>query len=294
MILLEINQTDYLTPIKDIPYYTDFISKYSYITISCNVSQGVLIPVRGNEKDELDADVTEFINAMPEDSRKRRQFYRVYAKGSHIDVGDVIQENENRTFASEYFIGEANKNNMSPRELVLRTLNCNVFLQYYFLLEETLKNLFLESNKSYDPKKITGSQAITLCLSKRLNNFNNKNKFIRLISERSKFFKTWKTLSLTWDLLTLIRNRCVHYNNIYDTISIARLNDSIDLILKELSKSEENDLTSLFFMNSMEKIVDQIEGNGYILFNNTLENIIRNTSIFVIESLYLCEIELVA
>jgi len=294
MILLQINQTDYLTPIKDIPYYTDFISKYCHITISCNVSQGILIPLRGNENDELDEDVTEFINTMPEDSRKRREFYRKFAKGSHIDVGDVIQENEKRTFASDYFIGEANKNNISPRELVLRTLNCNVFLQYYFLLEETLKNLLLESNKSYDPKKITGSQAITLCLNKRLNKFKNKDKFIRLISERSKFFKTWKTLSLTWDLLTLIRNRCVHYNNKYDTISVAKLNDSIDLILNELSKSEGNEMTSLFFMESMEKIVDQIEVNGYILFNFTLENMIRNTSIFVIESLYLCEIELVA
>lgn len=143
MILLEINQTDYLTPIKDIPYYTDFISKYSYITISCNVSQGALIPVHGSEKDELDADVTEFINAMPEDSRKKRKFYRVHAKGSHIDVGDVIQENENRTFVSDYFTGEANKNNISPRELVLRTLNCNVFFAILFPIGGNFKEFIL-------------------------------------------------------------------------------------------------------------------------------------------------------
>ncbi|MDM2740944.1 hypothetical protein [Citrobacter sp. Cu096] len=291
MILLNINQTDYLTPIKDIPYYTDFISKYAHITITCSVSQGILIPIHKNEKDALDADVTAFINTIPEDSKKRRKIYREYAKGSHLDVGNMIQENESRTFASDYFIGEANKNNISPRELVLRTLNCSVFLQYYFLLEETLKNLFLETNKSYDPKKIKGSQAITLCLNRRLNNFKNKDKFLKSISERSKFFTTWKTLSLTWDLLTLIRNRCVHYNNTYDTMAITRLNNSIDLILGELNKSEGGNLTALFFMNSMEDIVSHIEENGYILFGNTLENIIRNTSIFIIESLYLCEIE---
>ncbi|AGS59796.1 hypothetical protein [Proteus mirabilis] len=291
MILLNINQTDYLTPIKDIPYYTDFISKYSYITTACNVLQGMIIPVHKDDKDVLDENVTAFINTLPEDSIKRRKLYRVYAKGAHIDVGDIIQENEKRTFASTYFIEEANKNNISQRELVLRTLNNNVFLQYYFLLEETLKNIFLETNASYDPKKITGSQAITLCLNRRLNHFKNKDRFIKSISERSKFFITWKTLTLTWDLLTLIRNRCVHHNNLYDTTSINKLKKIIDKILKELKKSEGSDLTALYFSNSIESIISNIEENGYILFNNTLENMVRNTSIFIIESLYLCEIE---
>lgn len=289
MILLNINQTDYLVLDKRVEYFDKFISKYSFITVSSNLCQGSLIPENNEQRIYLESDIYDFLKEMPNESNTRRRNYRHFALSAGLNVGNLVQDSEKRNFTSDYFIGEAEKNKISPRELGLRVLNSHAFLQYYFLLEESLRDLFIELHRDYDVKKIKNSQAITLCLKKRLEKSNNLTPFIQQLSDRSKFFLNWKVLTLMWELFTLIRNRCVHYNNNYDKKSLSRLHVIINNIRTELNEKEDLLLTSLYFSNSWGDVLEKVESDGYMLFNDTLENMIRNTSIFVMESLSLCE-----
>jgi len=294
MLLLTSMFTDYLPPdknISDILWYNKFITQFSKMTVACIVSQCNLSPEMFNEKEiDLDNAIESFINNIPENSKINRDRYKSLCMAIHIDPGEMKQDNEDRIFSSDAFIEEAKKNEISSRELVIRTMNANAFLNYFFLIEETIKSIYVDATS--DDAFFTAKHTIQKLLKKILIDENLYKNFNNEIYKRSKFFVTFNSLSETWRLLTLIRNRYVHHGNIYDKSAKNQFNQIVNKILKELNRYEDElILTICFFLEKIECLKKQINQNNSIIFDDVLENIIRNTSLFIMESLYICKVQ---
>lgn len=112
MALLQSCLIDVLKPEEGIfSYYESFLSRYSLITVIAIVSQCSLLPetYEGMTKEDMDGDIDGMIQGLPAGSEEKRKAYRIFCLGAHIDPGESVQENENRTFASELFIQDAKK-----------------------------------------------------------------------------------------------------------------------------------------------------------------------------------------
>lgn len=294
MLLLTSTFVDYLSPdenISDILWYNKFVTQFSKMTVSCLVSQcNLTTEMFGEKKTVLDSIINNFIKTIPESSQRIRDSYKSLCMSAHICPGELKQDKEDRIFSSDAFIKEAEKNEISSRELVIRTMNANAFLNYFFLIEETIKSIYIDATP--DCRFFTAKHTINKLLKEKLTNEDLYNDFNKEIYKRSKFFITFKSLSDTWQLLTLIRNRYVHHGNIYDKLAEDQFNQIVEKILDEL-KSDENELilTKFFFQQSIECFQKQINQSNSIIFDNVLENIIRNTSLFIMESLYICEVQ---
>ncbi|EFC4407122.1 hypothetical protein HEK46_022725 [Escherichia coli] len=289
MLLLTTTFSDYLTPDDkvDIPYYDKFISQFTKMTISCVVSQCNLMPEMFQEdRSVLEHHINDFIKGIPDSAKQIRKNYKHYCLACGISPGHMKQEKEQRTFSSEYFIKEAEDNKISCRELILRTMNANAFLNYFFLIEETIKSICLEVIPS--DVQYTGKDTISKLLKSKIKHEGFIDEFNKELYERSQFFLNFKALIELWRLLNLIRNRYVHYNNTYDSSAKKQFSKLVDKILEEL-KDDDLLLTCNLFINEMEIFEGQLENSDSIVFNDALENIIRNTSVFIMESLYVCE-----
>ncbi len=289
MILLTSTFSDYLTPDNevDIPYYNKFIKQFSKMTVSCIVSQCNLMPEMFQEdKNVLNKHIDTFIKDIPKAAEDIRRDYKNYCLAAGIFPGEIQQEKEKRTFSSDYFRKEAEENKISCRELIIRTMNANSFLNYFFLLEESIKNIYLDINSSNG--FFSAKDTIKKCLKSKIEHEDIVDEFNNELYKRSKFFLTFESLIELWKLLNLIRNRYVHYNNIYDGSAKSQFTKLVDGILKEL-EGDDLLLTANYFIDAMKIFEEQLKSSDSIIFNDTLENIIRNTSIFIMESLYICE-----
>ncbi|AFH91923.1 hypothetical protein [Providencia stuartii] len=289
MILLTSTFSDYLTPDNEVdtPYYNKFIKQFSKMTVSCMVSQCNLMPEMFQEdKNILDKHIDTFIKDMPEAAEHIRKNYKMYCLAASVSPGEIQQEKEKRTFSSDYFRKEAEENKISCRELVIRTMNASAFLNYFFLLEESIKNIYLDINSSNE--YLTAKNTIKKCLKGKIKHEDIVDEFNNELYKRSKFFLTFESLIELWKLLNLIRNRYVHNNNIYDDSAKSQFTKLVENIIKEL-EGDELLPTVNYFIDAMETFENQLKNSDSIIFNDTLENIIRNTSIFIMESLYICE-----
>lgn len=290
MILLLSNQNSLLTPTIDCKYYNFFFRQYTLISVSNLVSQCYLIPPN-NRVDRIcfDNEIQDFINSIPQITKDETQFFKIISMGMNFDQGAFIQESEKRSFISDIFTDEAKKQNISSRELVIRELNASAFLNYFTLLESSIKKMYFDIFIDDSNKQLSGGMIIEISLNKILKQKKIKGKFEKQLALRSKFFLNFKVLVATWGIINKIRIRKIHYNCFFDEEDINFLKDKIENIAALYRKGrKKNCLNTLhLFCIKIEEIIEQIEKDRYILFNDSIENIVRNTSVYVMEALYL-------
>lgn len=290
MTLLQSFLIDVLKPVKGVfTYYEVFLSRYSLITVTAVISQCSLDPNTyiGMTKAELDKDIDTAIEGLPAASEKKREIFRVLSYGMHIDQGIIVQENEERTFASELFTKDAQKHSLSNREMILRGLNSSAFLNYFFLLEDILKTIYIDLLKPKN-KFISGSETINLCLRGILSEATIKDSFNQELFSRSKFFFDIHSLNLLWSLLNLIRNQIAHTNGFYDDKAKQSFDRRLEKLIDYFSKNDADLISINMISDVFDKYKIQINETNYLIVDDSLENIIRNISIFIMESLYVC------
>ncbi|MCK2094596.1 hypothetical protein [Thauera aromatica] len=278
----------------DPSYYAAFLSQYTLLTVPAIFSQAILTPgpFEGGDKGSLDSDVDMFVNDLPENAKARRKQYRALCHAVHLEPGEMPQDKEERTFVSELFINRSREVGMSNRELILSALNASAFLNYFFLLEDTLKNLHYKTcrpaKSAKDGATISGGGIISVYLKGILEAKGITSIFNEELARRSKFFANFDTLSATWSLMNIIRNRLVHHGGYYTPgmrgIFSRCLQDIVDTL-----PGDEHLVTLNLFLDRFEPIEDEVNKTGRLIFCDALENCIRNTSIYVIESLLLSE-----
>lgn len=273
----------------EITYYKNFISKYSTITVSAIVSQLTFLPDTYIDmtQETLDNDIENLIKSIPEAAEKRRHAYPHYTLAAGIDSGEIIQNEEKRSFITEAFYKKTKIYNLSSREMILRELNSSTFLNYFFIIEDTLKNIYFQNTNTN--RHIGSSKLISEILEGILNYKNIKNIFETELNMRSKFFINFLSLNRMWKLLNFIRNRLVHFNGYYDDEAITLFIQYYEKILNIYDNNDSMLISISYFIDTIEKYKKQIEETNYLIIDDTLENIIRNISIFIMESLYVSE-----
>jgi len=294
MLLLTSALFDTLKPSPEcsVKYYRTFISQHMAITTSTIVAQCNLMPeMFGEPKKAIDDHIDNFIGQIPERSESIREEYKFHCMAGHIDPGSLIQENEPRIFISDSFKSKAKEYKISSRELVIRTLNASAFLEYFFLFESTITKIYKDRYQQSSERGLMlgGKDVISKCLMGKLKNDKTEVKFFTDLKIRSKFFTNSAQLESVWRLLNFIRNQQVHSGGVYDNRSKKMFGIYIDNICKSYTDHDEMVLTINLFLNTLEPIKENIEKNGYIIFNDSLENLVRNFSLFVMESLYVTE-----
>lgn len=285
MLLLTSFLVDILSPEDyNVSFYDKFLAQYTRITVSAIVSQSVLHYETYVDIDPeiLDKNVDDIINNIPEASKIRREAYRVYCFGAMMNPGYIVQENEKRTFVSDLFIQDVKKYNISNREMIIKSLNTSTFLNYFFLLEDSLKYI-----SGYDYLK--GSEVISKALKTILAKEKILDEFNSELYKRSKFFISYNSLEKTWSLMNFIRNRIIHYNGYYDEKAKKTFNKYFDEILKVYRNVDYMNISIVLFINVFEKYINQLQKSDYLIIDNAMENIIRNINIFIMESLYICK-----
>ena len=290
MTLLQSCLIDVLKPEKGVfPYYELFLSRYSLITVTAIVSQCSLMheTYEGMTEADMDRDIDGMIKGLPEGSEAKRKAYRYFCLGAHINPGESVQENENRTFTSELFTQDAQKHSLSNREMILRGLNSSSFLNYFFLIEDSLKKIYIDLLNPCN-KFIKGSDTIKICLEEIISETNIKTEFEKELYVRSKIFFDIKSLELMWSLLNLIRNQIAHTNGFYDDKAKRLLNRRIESLAQHYIGNDDCLVSINMLLDVFEKHEEEVNNTGYLVVDDSLENIIRNISIFIMESLYAC------
>jgi hypothetical protein len=287
MLLLTSFLVDILLPEEDdynSSFYDKFLAQYTSITVSAIVSQSVLHHETYTDiKPEiLDSDVNDIINYIPEKSKINRDRYKFLCFGAMMDPGYIKQEEEKRTFVSDLFIQDAKKYNISNREMIIKSLNTSTFLNYFFLLEDSLKHL---SGVKY----LNGSHVISKALKSIIEEEKILDEFNSELYERSKFFINFVSLEKTWALMNFIRNRIIHYNGYYNENAKDIFKENFNNILKLYHNINDMNISILMLINTFERYINQLDEFDYLIIDDTMENIIRNITIFIMESLYICK-----
>jgi hypothetical protein len=171
--------------------------------------------------------------------------------------------------------------------MILKGLNTSSFLNYFFLTEDILKNLYFEKTSSNN-NFLTGSKIISLALKNILETENILNEFDVELYKRSKFFINLDSLEEVWTLMNFIRNRVIHYNGYYDDKAKETFLKYFENILKMYRNNNDMLVSINLFINIFEEYQKQINESSYLIIDDRLENTIRNISIFIMESLYVC------
>ncbi|MYM26274.1 hypothetical protein GTP46_26950 [Duganella sp. FT135W] len=294
MLLLTSSLFDVLKPIpgKKIKYYDLFISQYTLVTTSTVVAQCNLMPEMFGETTEvLDSHVDRFIAGIPDQSKEIRETYGIYSRAAGVNPGIVAQESEARVFISSEFEAESKKYGMSNRELVISSLNASAFLQYFFLFENSLVKMY---QSKYQPReesqaKLSAKDVIAKCLKGKVMHDDVEELFFKNLKKRSKFFENFSQLESVWKLLNFIRNRQVHYGGKYEGRAPAAFEGHVERICESYRDAADMTLSVVLLLNVLEPLQEQVRKHGYMVFNDSLENLMRNYSLFVMESLYLTE-----
>lgn len=280
------------SPDKKVKYYSAFVSQHMMTTTSTIVAQCNLMPeMFGETSQVIDDHIDDFIDRMPASSERITKSYKTYCKGMHIDPGDIIQESEARIFVSDSFKSKSKACGISNRELVIRALNSSAFLEYFFLFESTITKIYRDSYQPVSERHLVlgGKDVISKCLMEKLKRDGTESLFFDDLKARSKFFINSSQLVSVWRLLNFIRNQQVHSGGIYYGRAKKAFGMYIENICKAYDDSKEMTLAVSLLLDVLEPIQKHIEKRGQIVFNDLLENLMRNYSLFIMESLYLTE-----
>jgi len=294
MILLTSALFDTLKPSSDrkVKYYSAFVLQHMAITTSTIVSQANLMPqMFGESKEVIDKHIDGFIGDMPERSKEITRNYKAYCRAAQIDPGKLVQESESRIFISESFAAKSKACGISNREMVIRTLNSSAFLEYFFLFESTVTKLYRDRYQPASERQLMlgGKDVISKCLMAKLKRDGTEKAFFDDLKARSQFFINLTQLASVWRLLNFIRNQQVHSGGIYPKPAKKAFGKYIDSICKAYNGYDDMVLAVTLLLNVLEPVQEQIERDGRIAFNDSLENLMRNFSLFVMESLCLTE-----
>ena len=279
--------------LNDPHYYKAFLAQYTLITVPVVFSQGILTPgpYEGCSRDDIDTDVNEFIQKLPERSEYRRRIFPFFSRAAMIDPGEMVQDNEERTFVSSFFEERSKEIGISNRELILSALNASAYLSYFSLLEETLSRLHWTAlGRPMGGEKVSAAEAVSTHLKGILEDKKITEIFTEKLAERSKFFANFDTLSKTWSLLNLIRNRLVHHGGYYTVAYGKKLDTSLGAVF-ETFQDGEYIIERNLFLNKFGPLVDEAQETSRLTFCDALENCVRNLALFVMESLVLSERE---
>ncbi|MDH2913257.1 hypothetical protein N7V53_12060 [Kosakonia sp. HypNH10] len=293
ILLVTSSLCDFFTPKKELksPHYDRFISQFSEIAVSAIVSQGNFDEKMFQESVVfLDTHVDEFIDELTDGAMRVRKMFPVSSVILGYDQGELVQNSENRSFVTDYFKTKSRNLEISNRIHVIRTLNASAYFSYFSLFESTIEDIYREI-KPNSPAVVTGGIIIEHCLKEILKAKAITNPFYENLHERSKFFINKQVLMHSWGFLNFIRNNQAHSNNQYDENKKLTLEKHYNNIAAAISEEENSEsLVDVFHMN-FGKIVAQVKDDGFLAFNNTLENFIRHTSLMIMESLYISEYE---
>ncbi|QLL93762.1 hypothetical protein HER17_12730 [Pectobacterium carotovorum] len=295
MSLLTTNLIDTLkaTPEKKVPYYDLFIMKYTLITVPAIISQTLLLPETYDNSYNLDEDIDDLISELPDSCLKLRKRLRTFYLCMGIDIGELTQENEEREFISDLFSSEAKKKSTSNRELILRSLNASTFMNYFFLIESTIKDIYIENYQTNPREYLKSKDLILKILHTKLETDNTSSFFYQQLYKRSKLLLNEENLDCLWSILNFIRNQQAHSNGFYDDKAQQILDSKIEKFCASYNDQESKDNTVAInlLLNKLEPILEQIQKDGYIIFNDSLENLIKNLAVMIMESLYCCEVK---
>lgn len=292
MLLVTSNLCDVLTPGQnshpDLAFYENFVAQYSEIAVSAIVAQVNLEPTLFDmPESEFNGQIDTLIEDIPTSAKKMRKAFAFLSMGAHIDQGELVQDKERRTFVSEYFTERSEKLGTTNREHVVNALNTSAYLSYFGLFEGILKSLHLQQYPG-DKYKVGNKDVINKCLKSFTERYGMVEEFNNELRARSKFFTNFNVLELTWDLLNFIRNTQAHQNSNYGENEKKKINEKYEGVINGLVEQPNNELVIELFTYSLDPIMKQVKEHGFLQFNNTLENFVRNTTVFVMESLYVC------
>ncbi len=271
MLLLTSALFDTLKPLpgRNVKYYSSFVSQHMMITTSTAVAQCNLMPeMFGESKKIIDEHIDRFIGVLPESSEGITKAYKPLCKSMHIDPGEITQENEPRIFASDAFEAKSKAYGISNRELVIRTLNASAFLEYFFLFESTITNIYRRKYQSASERHLMlgGKDVISKCLMGKLKRDGNEAAFFSDLQTRSQFFTNPSQLASVWRLLNLIRNQQVHSAGIYSGRAKKDFGKYIDRICHAYKNQDEMTIPVNLLLQVLEPVQEHIERHGYILF----------------------------
>lgn len=292
MILLQSGFVDVLKPEKGVfSYYELFLFQYSLITVTAIMSQGNFDSenFENINEEDFDKNIDELIKGISLGAVKKRQSYSFLCLSMGIDPGETVQENEERIFTTDFFTESAKKYSLSNREMILRGLNLSAFLNYFFLLEDSLKNIYIDLIKPTN-KFIKGSEVIDVCLRRIISMSDVYNCFEKELHKRSKVIPDIKSLSILWSILNLIRNQITHANGFYDKKAKKSFQKRSNDFLKHLRENSDCVLSLSEISDSFLRYENQINSTGFLIIDDEIENMIRNISVFVMESLYICNL----
>lgn len=273
----------------DPEYYKSFLTQYTLITVPAIYSQAIITPESAAERVLLNDQVDNFITELPKASLTRRRNFPYLTGRALMPSSAMIQDQESRTFVSAIFIEKAIEHKITNLQMILSAQNASAFLNYFGLLEDTINRIHVEKCGEYQgEKKILGSGTIYLYLNEILNKEKIKGQFVSELAKRSEFFLNFKVLESTWSLLSLIRNTVMHEGGNFSKEKQKAFRGKVENIIKSLSKHNVPEM-SVEFLHHFESVENEIKSTGRIRFNDALENCIRNTCIWVMESLLLSE-----
>lgn len=270
-------------------YYKSFLAQYTLITVPVIYSQAIITPESASERLYLNNNADNYIADLPSRSATKRKHFPYITGRALVPGSAMIQDQEVRTFVSELFVEKAKEHNITNLEMILSALNASAFLSYFGLLEDTVKRIYIERfGEPQGESRVFGGGTIYLYLNKILEEGRVKGQFTKELAKRSEFFLNFKTLDSTWNLFNFIRNTVMHEGGNFSKEKQEAFRDKIENIIRSLLRHEVPEV-SVGFLHHIESIADEIESTGRIRFTCALENCIRNTCIWVMESLLLSE-----
>lgn len=274
----------------DPKYYQIFLSQYTLMTIPIIISQGSLTPGNGPDaKAELEEGVDMAITEILDQSSTRRKTFEVFTLRALSQLPPMIQSLEDRTFFNHLFYEKTQQYQLSNREMILGTLNSFAFTSYFALLEDTLQKIHFETfGKQTSDEQITGRLLISSCLKKILKQKKCTDTFLTQLALRSEFYANFDVLCKTWNLLNFLRNKLAHFGGRITPKALETMQGMIYDIFEALAKEGATDHAHAFAY-SLHELEENIKKTGLLQFNNTLENIMRNTCSSIVESILICD-----
>jgi len=273
---------------SDPSYYARYVRQYALLTLPTVLTQAMLTAVRSEEEKILDDEVSHFVASFDENARAKRNAFDLYRDAAGMNSERIVQDEEGRSSISQFFVDQSEVMKISNRELVMSSLRASAFLNYYFLLEDTLKSLYYDTCTPDDSAKgKSGSVVISVFLKDILSSKRAVRFFDGELLKRSQFFTRFGLLTKMWSLMTIIRNVLVHDGGQCDDEEIARISLCVDELVSMLDKDQL--VTSVLIGNVFASMLTETRKTGRLMFGDDLENCIRNLGLFVMESLILAE-----
>lgn len=261
---------------KNKKFYESFILQYSTITSSNLIINKII------EKTE-DKDIYKLFKDLHGSMFDYNYIKQLYL-ATMLSI-DFPQENESRGLLLDKIFLSMNINKINAKDILINLLNAKEFILLYSVFEGTLKAEFQRS-KILNEGKFLREQELIGYIEKKLTNLNIREKFLKILSERSSL-SSFKDLELFWKYFTHIRHLYVH-NSGYITEKWLKKYKEIEKVLKADSISNFDDTIRTSHLLEVFEEVELRKNNMFYIINK-LSNMFRNYIIYIMESLYLAE-----